>query len=128
MYMASKEVILTAQQTVKIAISYVASPKPILAVYDYDLKVDDANPPIEHSKGDNQNSQDDSYFLPTPVQNNKGRYILVTSEIAAIDSDSDFDVIIDIFQDGVKTDTLKDSGSVEGNGESVGKIGMIKFK
>jgi len=126
--MAFKEVKLTAINDVKIAITYRASPMPVLAVYDYDLKTSDANPPIEHKKGDNQNTKDDRYSLPTPIDTNKDRYILISSEIAAIDTDSDFDIIIEIFQDGFKTDTLTDSGSVKGDGPSVGKIDMIKFK
>jgi hypothetical protein len=126
--MAFKEVRLTAKESVKVEITYKASPRPVLAVYDYDLKVETANDPIEHRKGDNQNSQDDIYFLPTPTEDNKGRYILVSSEVGAMDGDADFDVLITVHQDGIETDTLKDSGKVKGNGESVSKIGMIKFK
>jgi hypothetical protein len=97
--------ILSDTTEIRIRINYLGS-APVLAGYAYELKKKDANPPIEHHTGDNQNSQDDIYPLPGAPSENVGRMAIVTSKIAAIDKDSDYEVKIEVIQDGTVTDTL----------------------
>ena len=111
----------------KIKITYSSNPAPVLAVYEYQLKESDSNPPVETHSGDNQNSQDDIYLLPTPSQINKKRYALIKSNVAAIDKDADFTIKIEVIQNDITTDTLLSNGKVLANGEGVLKIDMIKF-
>src|SRR5947208_1311676 len=104
--MAAIESKLLGNNDVKIKITYSSSPKPVIAAYDYYLKDSDANPPIEHHPGDNRNSQDDIYSLPTPVNINVARYILLKSQIAAIDAPCDYEIKVEVLQNGTVTDTL----------------------
>ena len=111
---------------VRIAILY-AGTAPVLAGYEYQLKTGDLNPPIDSRQGDNQNSQDDIYALPTPAGQNAGRKAVVTSKIAAMDRDSDYEVRINVLQDGTITDTLISRGKVAANGEAALSFDIIKF-
>jgi hypothetical protein len=111
----------------KIRISYLSAPSPVIAVYDFKLKISDANPPLLSFSGDNQNSADDIYTLPYPAQSNKGRYVLLQSNVGATDTDADFTIKTEVIQDGTVTDTVLSEGKVLQDGEAVLKIDMIKF-
>ncbi len=111
---------------VRVIINY-SGTTPVLAGYEYQLKAENANQPIESHEGDNQNNQDDIYPLPSPISDNTGRKVVLTSKIAAIDADSDFIVRMDVLQDGVITDTLKSSGHVDKDGEAKLSFDIIKF-
>ena len=111
---------------VRVIINY-SGTTPVLAGYEYQLKAENANQPIESHEGDNQNNQDDIYPLPSPISDNTGRKVVLTSKIAAIDADSDFIVRMDVLQDGVITDTLKSPGHVDKDGEAKLSFDIIKF-
>lgn len=97
--------------TVKIEILYRGT-YPVLAGYVYQLKADNLNMPIEQRLGDNINNQDDIYYLPTPVRDNVGRKVVLSSQVSALDHDSDFEVIMNVIQDGQVTDSTKSTGKV----------------
>ena len=111
---------------VKIQITYLGS-NPVLAGYEYQLKPPYSNSPLEDRTGDNQNSQADIYSLPSPIEDNIGRKIVLTSKIAAIDKDSDYTVKMDVIQDGTITDTLTSNGNVKAKGESKLSFDIIRF-
>lgn len=111
---------------VKIEIIYKGT-HPVLAGYLYQLKTDDLNTPIEERQGDNVNSQDDIYPLPTPINHNKNRKVVLTSKISAIDHDAEYEVRMNVIQDGITTDTLKSQGKVFAHGEASLSFDMIKF-
>jgi hypothetical protein len=113
---------------VKIKISYRGNPQAVLAVYNYQLKSDEANQPVESHEGDNQNCQDDIFSLPTPIGLNVGRFILIRSQIAAVNVDTSYSIIVEVIQDGEVTDTLENKGVAKANGSSVLAIDKINFQ
>ena len=121
-----KSKLKTGVSEVKIQITYKGAP-PVLAGYVYKLIANNSNAPLDYHQGDNQNSQDDLYSLPTPVMANKNRMITLTSSVAAINSDADYVVQIDVIQDGAITDTLKSYGKVVANGGASINYDGIKF-
>jgi hypothetical protein len=125
--MAYKEIALTAANEVKISINYLGTNQPVIASYTYQLKDSDANPPLEYKQGDNQNSADDVYYLPNPIASNKRRFILISSEVVAIEHDTEFEIEIDITQDGGQSEKMTIKGKVMGDGDTVNKLAMIKF-
>jgi hypothetical protein len=113
---------------VKIKITF-SGTTPVLAGYVYELKANNSNAPIEERIGDNLSSQDDIYPLPTPIQENIGRKVVLTSKIAAIDRDSDYEVKMEVIQDGIITDTLTTPPErhVDANGEADLSLDIIMF-
>jgi hypothetical protein len=100
---------------------------PVIAGYEYQLREKDSNAILDDRGGDNISSQDDIYHLPTPSQSNIGRRAVVTSNIAALDKNSDYTVIINVYQNKTKTDTLFSYGKVDANGKSALSYDVIKF-
>ncbi|MFL5763829.1 MAG: hypothetical protein ACJ77K_07800 [Bacteroidia bacterium] len=119
--------ILTGTTELKIRFTYYGQPAPVLAVYEYELNSPDSNAPLESHRGDNQNSEDDLYTLPSPSEQNKGRYAFIRSTIAAIDADSSFTVKTEILQNGKVSDTLVSPGTVKAHGDAVQRIDVIEF-
>ena len=119
--------LLAAVTDVKIKITYWGT-RPVLAGYVYQLKSSNPDATVDEKNGDNTNSEDDIYSLPTPVADNVGRKVRLVSSVTAIDDDSDFTVQMDVIQDGQITDTLISPGHVNKDGESVESIDIIKFK
>lgn len=58
---------------------------PIIAEYTYRLRAANANSIVQTASGDNDNEEDDIYFLPTPVAQNHDRKITVSSDFASAD-------------------------------------------
>ncbi len=112
---------------VKIKITYRGS-APVLAGYEYQLRAADSNPPVEVRQGDNRNDQDDVYPLPTPIDINRGRRAIVTSNIAAIEKNAEYEVRIQVIQDGKVTDTLTSTGKVSASGGAALSYDMIIFE
>jgi hypothetical protein len=125
--MALEEFTLRAKNEVIVDIKYVSKNGPIMATYSYKLKSKSSNEPIEIHTGDNQNSQDDSFYLPSPIKLNKDRYILISSEIAAIDRDTDFKIIVSVLQDNFKPEVFTIIGRVSANNDSINKLLMLKI-
>lgn len=125
--MALKESkILADTKDIKIEILYKGT-SPILAGYEYQLKEKNSNAVLDDKTGDNANSQDDVYHLPAPSMDNVGRRAVVTSKVAAADHDSDYTVIINVYQNNLITETLIATGKVYANGQSVLSYDVIKF-
>jgi hypothetical protein len=111
---------------VKIEIVY-SGTNPVLAGYEYQLKEKNSNAILDDKEGDNQNSQDDIYWLPTPITDNIGRKVLLTSKIAALDKDAEYEVKMKVLQDDINTDTLISVGKVRADGEAALSFDIIKF-
>lgn len=118
--------LLDGAEEVKIRIRYAGS-NPVLAGYEYQLKTYDTNEVLEERSGDNQEGDDDIFILPMPVAENTGRKVVLSSAVAAIDKDSDFEITMEVIQDGEVTDTLINTGHVPADGDSKHCFDIIKF-
>ena len=118
--------ILAGTIEIKIEIIYQGT-HPVIAGYDYQLKEKNSNAVIDDQVGDNVNSQDDIYHLPTPIQDNVGRRAVITSKVAAVDLDSEFSVEIKVYQNNVLIDTLVSNGKVLISSGAVLSYDIIKF-
>jgi len=73
----------------------------IAASYTYTLWEADSNDIVEQKKGNNLNSMDDKYTLPSPVSSNSGRLVDIHSTIHGLYDNADegeFMIIITIKQ------------------------------
>ncbi len=96
---------------IKIAISYKGL---IVASYVYQLWEAESNDVITTKKGNNQNTDDDAYFLPMPVSYNIGRIIDVRSRFVGLDPDvaKKYEVKIEVFQGDKFIDEAVDAGEL----------------
>ncbi len=78
---------------------------PIVAEYTYRLREAGSNAVIVEKTGDNDNPEDDLYYLPTPVSGNDNRKISIGSDFASLDgtsSDVQWQSIVTIYQGASK--------------------------
>src|SRR3954451_973928 len=80
-------------EDLKIDIQYFGK---LTASYVYTLWEKNSNAKVSEHSGNNQNSQDDFYFLPSPVNENENRIIEVFSTLNNPPNDSDIREIVAI--------------------------------
>jgi hypothetical protein len=78
-------------------------------------------------RGNNLNSDDDSYPLPMPSQLNKGRIIMFHPSINALDEDADFNIIIEVIQENMVLDTLTHKGHIKKGGMTQKPMLIVKL-
>ena len=101
---------------------------PIIAEYTYRLRSATANPPVQTATGDNDNEQDDIYFLPTPVAHNHDRKITVSSDFASTEGTENnvkWKTNVIVSQDGVELGRGTDKGTLPKEDQS---FVIIKLK
>ena len=75
--------------------------KLVLAFYSFNLYEKNSNERVIKDKvGNNENDEDDNYLLPNPVNSNEGRVIHLMVSIDALDVETDYEIIIEVFQEG----------------------------
>ena len=87
-----------------------------VASYEYQLFHSTNNHVLQHHKGNNQNPEDDSYYLPVPVAGNIGRLIDVRSNFVGIDpvNYKEFEARVEIYQGKQKLGEVKENGELSG--------------
>ena len=102
-------------QVIKVQIDYFGG---LTASYVYTLWEKNSNAKADEKSGNNQNSQDDKYELPTPVQQNEGRIIEVFSILNNPDTtDSRETVAIKVMQGATTLFTEENPAGFEIAGE-----------
>ena len=91
----------------------------IVADYEIFLKEKNSNPQTSLLEGDNLNPQDDSTTLPTPVQMNDGRRVKLETGFSGNQPNvhPDFEIRLEIHQDGQLLGFDIDRGALTGNGQ-----------
>ena len=103
-------------QLIKVQIDYLGT---LTASYVYTLWEKNSNAKADEKRGNNQNSQDDKYELPSPVQQNAERIIEVFSTLTNPDvTDSREIVAIKILQGNTTLFSEEDPAGVQIAGEN----------
>lgn len=81
-------------------VEFVVKNGVLAAAYYIKLAEKNSNKPVAEFDGDNQNPQDDSYYLPLPVEENDERIIRLSVEFYALDfaQSKNFDMGIEVSQ------------------------------
>jgi hypothetical protein len=87
------------------------------ASYEYLLFEKNSNLVLDRKNGNNQNSDDDKYFLPLPVSANMGRLIDVSVDFTGLEPANypDYKVTTEFYQGDKKLDEVTDEGKVDGH-------------
>lgn len=87
-----------------------------IASYEYQLFHNTNNTLIQHFKGNNQNPDDDAYYLPVPVADNIGRLIDVRTNFVGLDPDNykDFEARVELYQGMKFLGEVKENGVLSG--------------
>ena len=87
----------------------------IIASYKYVLWEAQSNHRVDEREGNNQNPDDDKYFLPLPTGSNKGRLIDVRARFIGIDMDNKkYKITVEIYQGDNKLGEVFVSGNASG--------------
>lgn len=87
-----------------------------VASYEYQLFHSSNNQVLQHFKGNNQNPEDDFYYLPVPVSSNINRLIDVRSNFVGLDpvNYKEFEAKVEIYQGRQKLGEVNEKGELSG--------------
>ena len=91
----------------------------IAAAYGLKLAEANSNQKVFYEEGDNQNTEDDKYYLPVPVEDNNGRVLRLTTDFYGLDPKNypDYKIELEIYQGnkllGSESDTDKVTGKTQ---------------
>ena len=92
----------------------------IAASYAFTLWEANSNQRVMYEKGNNQNSEDDSYLLPhPPPEQNHERLIQLRTEFIGLDpaANKDYTIVASVYQGGKFLDDDKDTGEITGKAQ-----------
>lgn len=90
----------------------------LTASYVYTLWAKNSNAKVDEQYGNNQNSQDDRFILPSPVSQNSGRIVEIFSTINNPDNSNARELVaIKILQDGNTLFTQENPGGSAVHGQ-----------
>lgn len=101
---------------------------PIVASYYYNLYKKDSNDTAQEGPGNNQNTQDDRYYLPLPENDNNGRIIELNTSFYTTATAGNYKITIELYQSGVKIDEHFEEAAVTGGKQTsllMAKLNMI---
>jgi hypothetical protein len=78
-------------------------------------------------QGNNLNNDDDNFRLPMPSQLNRGRVIMLHTWINALDNDSSYKIIIQVFQENELIDTHEHKGSIVKGGQTQNPMVIVQL-
>ncbi|HWB62168.1 MAG TPA: hypothetical protein VG603_01565 [Chitinophagales bacterium] len=91
---------------------------PFFADYTYKLREANSNALADGPKpGDNKNTQDDCYLLPTPVEQNDGRKIVLSTDFVSPPAQKGmaYSIVATVSQNGTSIGSDTDSGTLTGD-------------
>lgn len=106
--------------TLKVDINYLGT---AIASYVYQLWETKSNAVVFRQSGNNANSQDDNYDLPTPVSSNEGRLIDILSTLRALVGEEQVQIVnIKVFQGSKKIGDISETVDTSNGATVVNQI------
>ena len=92
----------------------------MVANYEITLREVNSNASASMLSGDNTNTDDDRVNLPTPVENNNGRRVILDTGFYGLDAanNPDYEIQLEIYQDGNQIGFDTDKGTLTGKGQT----------
>lgn len=124
------EIINFEKNGAPLKVEFVVKNGVLAAAYWIKLAEKNSNKPVAEFDGDNQNPQDDCYYLPLPVEENDERIIRLSVEFYALDftQSKNFDMGIEVSQGDKLLGYIGKNGELTNTDQSLLLFLKLKIK